>query len=125
MKLFAQIFLCMMTVFSLALCVVGYEIISSSFSNSIEREKNRALEEYELIKFSLRSGLLSASESGKLTMTELKALAQKTSEITPDGSFVAIFRRSIQPFPKTMNMNFRNLMEAFHIQWRNQAADIC
>lgn len=113
MKLFAQIFLCMMTVFSLALCVVGYEIISSSFSNSIEREKNRALEEYELIKFSLRSGLLSASESGKLTMTELKALAQKTSEITPDGSFVAIFTEDKaqidSTFPKNHEYEFPKL----------------
>ncbi len=106
MKLFAQIFLCMITVLTLALCMVGYLMISNSFANAVSRERTRALEEYELIKFSLQSGVLSASESGKLTVVELTALAEKTAEIAPDESLVAVFTEDMIKLKSTFEKGY-------------------
>lgn len=54
MKYFVKIFFCMILVITIALAVMGYVLISHNFENALSREKARVLEEYQLLKFSLR-----------------------------------------------------------------------
>lgn len=93
MKLAAKIFLCTLVVVVLALAASGYLIISSSFQNAVNRECERSLEEYQLLKFTLQSDILNATENSVVTGKVLRTLAQHTAKIAPDGNQVAIFTR--------------------------------
>ena len=93
MKLAAKIFLCTLAVVVLALAASGYLIISSSFQNAVDRECERSLEEYQLLKFTLQSDILNATENSVVTGKVMQILAQHTAKIAPDGNLIAIFTR--------------------------------
>ena len=76
MRLFTKIFLCTIAVVTVALSVTGYRLISDSFNNSVARETQRGLEEYQLLKFTLQSGILSAEESGSISTENIKTIAK-------------------------------------------------
>lgn len=92
MKLFTKVFLCILSILTLALCVAGYYLISASFNASMGRETDRALEEYQLLKFSLQSAILGAQETDSLSDEVLAALAQQTVEIAPTGTLAAVYQ---------------------------------
>ncbi len=60
MKLYAKIFLGAMAVISIALSVTGYLLISTSFENAMVREKERVLDRYQLVKFSIQASMLTS-----------------------------------------------------------------
>lgn len=91
MKLFTKIFLCTVAVITFALSVMGFLMISESFKNAFARENQRALEEYQLLKFTLQSGMLSAAQSKSLTEESLLSLARQTADVAPSGNQTAIF----------------------------------
>ena len=90
MRLFTKIFLCTIAVVTVALSVTGYRLISDSFNNSVARETQRGLEEYQLLKFTLQSGILSAEESGSISTENIKTIAQQTANLAPSGNQTAI-----------------------------------
>ena len=63
MRLFAKIFLCATLVLSIALSLSGYLLITSSYKNAINRETERALDEYQYNKFSVQAALLINADS--------------------------------------------------------------
>lgn len=63
MRLFAKIFLCITLVLSMALSLSGYLLITSSYKNSIDRETERALDQYQYNKFSVQAELITNSDS--------------------------------------------------------------
>ncbi|MDD3890235.1 MAG: hypothetical protein PHR65_10030, partial [Syntrophomonadaceae bacterium] len=63
MRLFAKIFLCATLVLSMALSLSGYLLITSSYKNAIERETERALDEYQYNKFSVQAALITNANS--------------------------------------------------------------
>lgn len=91
MRLSAKIFLCTITVITIALSLTGYLLIGNSFENAVIREKQRGLEEYQLLKFSMQSGMLSAYEKNALGWESLLTLSMQTSEIAPSGDICAVF----------------------------------
>jgi signal transduction histidine kinase len=62
-RLFAKIFLCATLVLSMALSLSGYLLITSSYKNAIERETERALDEYQYNKFSVQAALITNANS--------------------------------------------------------------
>lgn len=90
MKLFTKILFCTTTVITVALCVMGYLMISDNFENALSRETQRGLEEYQLLKFTFQSGILSAYESGGLDSDMLKAVAGQTAQLAPSGGQIAV-----------------------------------
>ncbi len=58
MKLFAKIFLSAMIVLSVALSLSGYLLITSSYKNAIKQETQRAMDQYQYIKFLLQADLI-------------------------------------------------------------------
>ena len=91
MRLFTKIFLCTLAVVTAAVSVTGYLMISDSFTNAADRENQRGLEEYQLLKFTLQSGILSASSNDNLTEDNMTALAQQTAGMAPSGDQTAVF----------------------------------
>jgi signal transduction histidine kinase len=91
-KLFAKVFLCTLAILTTALAASGYSLISASFNESLARETDRALEEYQLLKFSLQSAMLGVEEAGSLSDETLAALAQQTVELAPKGTLVEIYK---------------------------------
>ena len=90
MKLFTKIFLCTVTVVTVALSVMGYIVISDSFDNAVNRETERGLEEYQLLKFLLRTGMLSYSENHNLNDETIAEVAIQTAQTAPVGIQIAI-----------------------------------
>lgn len=92
---------------------MGYLMIGGSFENAIAREQQRGLEEYQLLKFSLQSGMLSAYEGGTLTRESLLALAMQNAEAAPSGDMTAVFDEEgiavFSTFPE--NYIYRGLYE--------------
>lgn len=89
MKLFTKIFLCTIAVITAALSIMGYLMISDSFSNAIAHENQRSLTEYQLLKFALQSGILSASENNGLSDEAMKAIVQQTVNAAPSENQTA------------------------------------
>jgi len=58
MKLFAKIFLSAMIVLSVALSLSGYLFITLSYKNAVDQETQRAMDQYQYIKFLLQGDLL-------------------------------------------------------------------
>jgi signal transduction histidine kinase len=90
LKLFTKIFLCTSAVVTISLSTMGYLIISNSFQNALEREKQRGLEEYQLIKFTLQASLLTAAENCTISVNNMESIAQQTAGIAPSGTQSAI-----------------------------------
>jgi len=62
-RLFAKLFLCITLVLSMALSLSGYLLITSSYKNAIDREKELALDKYQYNKFSVQASLITNKES--------------------------------------------------------------
>lgn len=106
MKLFTKIFLCTIVVITSALTVTGYLMISDSFTNAISRENQRGLEEYQMLKFTLQSGILSISESGRDITESLPALAMKTAEVASSDNQTAIHLENKQLLYSTFPIGY-------------------
>ena len=90
MKLFTKIFLCTMTVITTALSVMGYMMIADSFNNAVDREIERGLEEYQILKFALQAEIFANSENGNLNDETIKTAAEQTALLSPNKNQTAI-----------------------------------
>ena len=91
MKLFSKVFLCTLSILTLTLGVSGYFLISASFNASLTRETDRALEQYQLLKYNLQSAILNAYRTDSLSDETLAACAQQTVQIAPEDTLVGVY----------------------------------
>nr|WP_246169645.1 HAMP domain-containing sensor histidine kinase [Alkalibaculum sporogenes] len=89
--MFSKVFLCTLFILTLSLGVAGYYLISTSFNASLQRETDRALEQYQLIKFNLQSSILGANDKVRLSDETLTTLSQQTVEFAPEETLVGIY----------------------------------
>ncbi|MCD8119823.1 MAG: HAMP domain-containing histidine kinase [Lachnospiraceae bacterium] len=89
MKLTAKYFLCTVVVLSLSLTLMGYFFIYSSFKNSIDREVEQSMTQYQLTKFALQANMLAYGFEWDDTTDFFDQLSFDTSRGTL--SFVAIY----------------------------------
>ena len=90
MRFFIKVFLCTIIVVAIAFSVGGYFLISGNFNISMDRETQRGLEEYQLLKFTLQSGILNAQIQGELTPENLEAICAQTATLAPEGNLIAV-----------------------------------
>lgn len=81
----------MILVITIALAVMGYVLISHNFENALSREKARVLEEYQLLKFSLQTGMINAVEQGAVLEEVLSEIAGQTAQLAPENNLFAIY----------------------------------
>jgi len=104
-KLFAKVFLCTLSILTLALGAAGYYLISTSFNASLKRETDRAQEQYQLLKFNLQSAILGASEIGSLSGEALAAFSEQIVQLASEGTLACkkhkagLFPASLFPGP--------------------------
>lgn len=91
MRLFFKVFLCTLFILTIALGAAGYYMISTSFNTALDRETDRALEQYQLLKFSLQSAILGAYEMGSLSDETMTAFSQQTVQLAPESTLVGIY----------------------------------
>ena len=91
MRLFTKVSLCTLLILTVALAAAGYFLISASFDESLNRETDRALEEYQLLKFNLQSLLLNAKETDSLSDESLLAMSWQTLELAPEDTVVTVY----------------------------------
>ena len=84
MKLFAKFFLCATLILSIALLLSGYLFITFSFENALEREKERALNQFQYDKFTVQASLITSAEllADKIPYHLLSRLSSDLSGIT-------------------------------------------
>ncbi|RDU24611.1 sensor histidine kinase [Anaerosacchariphilus polymeriproducens] len=72
MKLFVKIFLFSMIVLSAALSLSGYLLIMSSYKNAVVQETQRAMDQYQFIKFLIQSDIINQQdETDKNNLSDL------------------------------------------------------
>lgn len=90
MKLYTKVFLCTLAILTTSLALSGYLLVSSSYTNSLDRETDRALEGYQLLKFSLQSAMLGAAQTDSLNDETLSLLISQTTDLAPSGTTVEV-----------------------------------
>ena len=85
MKLFAKVFICASILISLSLLVSGYLLITNSFHNSMEREIEHALDQYQLHRFQIQGNLLLNIENDETSLPQ--AIRELNPEITANSIF--------------------------------------
>ena len=80
MKFFAKLFLCTLLILTGALAVAEYFSVSASLSNAVEHQVESGLQQHQLVKFALQSGILNASRSATVDENTLRDVAQQTAE---------------------------------------------
>lgn len=80
MKLFAKLFLCTLFILTAALAVAEYFTVSASLSNAVERQVENGLQQHQLVKYAVQSGILTASRSASVDEDTLRDVAQQTAE---------------------------------------------
>jgi signal transduction histidine kinase len=97
MKLFAKIFLCAMIVLSVALSLSGYLLITSSYKNAVDQETQRAMDQYQYIKFMLQADLLNRDQtdknnlSGSISASFSKLAGQNLPGLSSSGNYISVF----------------------------------
>ncbi|MEL7563746.1 MAG: HAMP domain-containing sensor histidine kinase [Dehalobacterium sp.] len=98
MKLFAKIFLCAMIVLSVALSLSGYLLITSSYKNAVEQETQRAMDQYQYIKFLLQADLINRQDqtdkndsSDPISADFSKLADQNLPGFSNGGNYISVF----------------------------------
>jgi len=83
-RLFAKFFLCATCVISVALLLSGYLLITFSYESAINREIERAINQFQYDKFTIQAGLLSYVDSleEEISPKLLKRLSSEVSGLT-------------------------------------------
>lgn len=63
MKFFAKLFLCTLLILTAALATAEYFTVSASLSNAVEHQVENALQQHQLVKYAIQSGILTASRA--------------------------------------------------------------
>ena len=79
MKVFHKIFLCALTVLTLVLGSAEYLSVSSQMEHALAHQVESCLNEHQLVKYALQSGLMTSATGG---IEKQKAISEIASEIT-------------------------------------------
>ena len=80
MKFFAKLFLCTLLILTTALAVAEYFTVSASLSNAVDHQVDNGLQQHQLVKYAVQSGILTASRSNSVGEDTLREVAQQTAE---------------------------------------------
>lgn len=80
MRFFAKLFLCTMLILTAALSLAEYFTVSSSLANAVEHQVENGLQQHQLVKCAIQSGILTASRSGDVDEGTLRDIALQTAD---------------------------------------------
>ena len=80
MKFFAKLFLCTLMILTAALAAAEYFTVSASLSNAVEHQVENGLQQHQLVKYAIQSGILNASRTSAVEETTLQDVAKQTAE---------------------------------------------
>ena len=91
MKLFSKIFLSIMLIFTLALSLQEYAVISYSFQESIERERSDGISQFRLLRYALQSSMVRRKQSEELGFDTLQSVGEEISALVPDDCVMELY----------------------------------
>lgn len=91
MKLFSKIFLSTMLILTLALSIQEYAVISYSFQNSVEREREDGINQFRLLRYALQSNMVRKKQSEELGYESLKKIGEETYHLIPEGCGMELY----------------------------------
>lgn len=80
MRFFSKLFLCTVLILTAALSLAEYYTVSASLSNSVDHQVENGLQQHQLVKYAIQSGMLTAASSAQLDDQTLAAVASQTAE---------------------------------------------
>ena len=80
MKFFTKLFLCTVLVLTAALSLTEYYTVSSSLDNAVNHQVESGLQQHQLVKYALQSGVITAARTATVDDTVLAAVAEQTSD---------------------------------------------
>lgn len=80
MRFFTKLFLCTVFVLTAALAAAEYFTVSASLNNAVEHQVESGLQQHQLVKYAIQSGVLNASRTGSVGESELADIAGQTAE---------------------------------------------
>lgn len=91
MKLFSKIVLSIMLIFTLALSLQEYAVISYSFQESIERERSDGISQFRLLRYALQSSMVRRKQSEELGYEELQSVGEEIGALVPDDCVMELY----------------------------------
>lgn len=124
MRLYAKIFLCGTVIFSTAFLLAGYLLLTGTYRNELNREKEIAIRQYQYDKFTVQSELLSQWENISLGMYEEESLFERLMVNLGEGTafYLEKTRPLISNLPKEMDTSMITAIEENCIQYQFQKA---
>jgi signal transduction histidine kinase len=80
MKFFTKLFLCAVLVLTAALSFAEYFTVSSSLDNAVNYQVESGLQQHQLVKYALQSGIITAARSGSVSENTFSAVAEQTAD---------------------------------------------
>lgn len=71
MKIFFKLFISVVVILCISLSTFGYFLIINSFQNTVQREVSQTLEQFELIKFSIKSNVSTLETRNEIVLTNV------------------------------------------------------
>lgn len=108
MRLYAKIFLCGTAIFSVAFLVAGYLLLTDTYQNELDREKEIALRQYQYDKFSVQSGIISEWQDISMGYTEGADLFERLVSNLGEGTafYLETTRPLISNLPDKLDDTF-------------------
>ena len=91
MKLFSKIFLSIMLILTLALSIQEYAVISYSFQESVEREREDGINQFRLLRYALQSSMLRRKQSEELSVSTLQNVGKEMGNLVPDDCQMELY----------------------------------
>ena len=80
MRFFTKLFLCTVFVLTAALGTAEYFTVSVSLNNAVEHQVESGLQQHQLVKYAIQSGILNASRTGSVDQDALADIAGQTAD---------------------------------------------
>lgn len=80
MRFFAKLFLCTMLILTAALSLAEYFTVSSSLTNAVGHQVESGLQQHQLVKYAVQTGILAASRAGDVDDATLRDIALQTAD---------------------------------------------
>lgn len=80
MRFFTKLFLCTVFVLTAALAAAEYFTVSASLNNAVEHQVESGLQQHQLVKYAIQSGVLNASRTGSVDERALTDIAGQAAD---------------------------------------------
>lgn len=124
MRLYAKIFLCGTAIFSAAFLVAGYLLLTDTYQNELNREKEIALRQYQYDKFTVQSGILSGWQDLMEGYRENEKLFERLASNLGEGTafYLEEERPLISNLPEGIDDSFVKTLREDVISYQYQRA---